>query len=62
MTSYLNTNWTYLGLHGDAPPNSLRDPIVGPKANHWKKKRIVAHSLTHNTLGVGRCPGAPRWD
>jgi hypothetical protein len=28
----------------------------------WKKKKIGARSLTHNTSGVGGCDGAPRWD
>ncbi len=46
----------------DVPPNSSRDPKVGPKMKEWKKKKIGARSLTHNTSGVGGCDGAPRWD
>jgi hypothetical protein len=36
----------------DAPPNSFRNPNVGPKMKQWKKKIVGAHSLTCNTLGV----------
>jgi len=44
------------------PPNSSRDPKVGPEAKQWKKKRVGAHSLTCNTLGVGGCVEALGWD
>ncbi len=37
----------------DMPPNSSRDPKVDPKAKQWKKKRVGAHSLTHNAVGLG---------
>jgi len=33
------------------PPNSLRDPNVGPKTKQWKKKKIGAYSLIHGTSG-----------
>jgi hypothetical protein len=49
-------------LQGDAPPNSSRDPKVGPRAKQQKKKKVWACSLTHNTSGVGRCVGVLRWD
>jgi hypothetical protein len=35
------------------PPNSSRDPKVGLRVKHGKKKRIGARSLIHSTLGVG---------
>jgi hypothetical protein len=38
--------------HNDAPPNFLRDPKVGRRANQWKKKKIGARSLNHNILKV----------
>jgi len=38
----------------DAPPNSSRDPKVGPRVKQRKKKRVGAHFLTPNTSGVGR--------
>ncbi len=44
------------------PPNSSKDPKVGPKMKQHKKNIIGAHSLTHDTLGVGGCVGALRWD
>jgi hypothetical protein len=44
------------------PPNSVRDPKVGPKMKQQKKKSVGAHSLTHNTSGVGGCVGALGWD
>jgi hypothetical protein len=37
----------------DTPPNSLRDPNVGPKVKHRKKKRIGACFLAHSTSRVG---------
>jgi len=37
----------------DMPPNSSRDPKVDSKAKQWKKKRVGARSLTHNTVGLG---------
>jgi len=39
----------------DAPPNSSRDPKVGPQMKQRRKDRIRARSLTHNTLGGGVC-------
>jgi hypothetical protein len=42
----------------DMPPNSSRDPKVGPKVKQRKKKRVGACSLTHNTLGVRGHVGA----
>jgi len=42
--------------------NSSKDPKVGPKMKQQKKQKVGAHSLTHNTLGVGGCAGAPGWD
>jgi hypothetical protein len=46
----------------NAPPNSSRDPSVGPKTKQRKKKIVGAHSLTYNISGVGGHVGAPRWD
>jgi hypothetical protein len=46
----------------DTPPNSSRDPKVGPRAKQQKKKRVGAHSLTHNTSKVGRHAEALGWD
>jgi hypothetical protein len=37
----------------DAPPNSLRDPKISSKVKPQKKKGVDAHSLIHNTFGVG---------
>jgi len=37
----------------DTPPNSLRDPNMGPGAKQQKNKKIGARSLIHNTLGIG---------
>jgi len=44
------------------PPNSLKDPKVGPKTKQQKKKKVEAHSLTRSTSRVGRHVGAPGWD
>jgi hypothetical protein len=57
-TSYLPDLHTYI----DAPPSSLMDSIVSPKVKIVEGKKIRAHSLTHNTLGVKGHVGAPRWD
>jgi hypothetical protein len=46
----------------DLPPNSLRDPNVGPKVKKWKNKRVGARSLTCSTSGIGGHVGAPGWD
>jgi hypothetical protein len=46
----------------DTSPNSLRDLNVGPRTKQQKNKRIGAHSLTHNTSGLGMCIRIPRWD
>jgi len=35
---------------------------VGVKTKIMEKKKSWAHSLTHNTLGVGRHARAPIWD
>jgi hypothetical protein len=45
----------------DEPPNSSRDPKVGPKTKQWKK-RIGAHFLSHSISGVGGHVRAPGWD
>jgi hypothetical protein len=37
----------------NVPPNTSRDPKVGPKVKQRKKKRVGALSLIRNTLGVG---------
>ncbi len=52
----------YTNLIDDAPPKFLRDPNVGPKVKHQKKKRVEAHSLAPNTLGVVEDVGALGWD
>jgi len=44
------------------PPNSSRDPKVGPRVKQLKKKRVEACSLTRSTSGVGGHVGAPGWD
>jgi len=44
------------------PPNSSRDPKMGPKEKQQKKKKIGACSLTHNTLRVGGHVRASGWD
>jgi hypothetical protein len=46
----------------DTPPNFLRNPNVGLRMKQRKKKRIRAHSLACNTLGVGGHVKAPKWD
>jgi hypothetical protein len=46
----------------DTLPNSPRDPKVGPRLKQRNKKKVGAHSLTHNISKVGRRNGAPRWD
>jgi hypothetical protein len=35
---------------------------MGPRMKQWNKKRIKAHSLTHNISRVGKCAGGPGWD
>ncbi len=44
------------------PPNSSRDPMVGPKVKQRKKKKVGARSFTRNTLGVGGRARALGWD
>jgi hypothetical protein len=46
------------------PPNSSRDPKVGPKAKQQKKKKkkVRAHSLIRNTSRVKGHVGALGWD
>jgi hypothetical protein len=46
----------------DMPPNSSKDPKVGPRTKHRKKKRVRAHSLIGNISGVGGRARAPGWD
>ncbi len=46
----------------EVSPNFLKDPNVGPIAKQQKKKKVGAHSLTHNTLGVGEHVRAMGWD
>jgi len=36
------------------PPNSSRNPKVGPRMKQWKKKRVGVSSLTHN-MGRKAC-------
>jgi len=38
------------------------DSTVNPKVKTTEGKGVGARSPTHNTLGVERCAGAPRWD
>jgi hypothetical protein len=38
-------------LESDMPPNSSRDPKVGLRVKQWKKKKVGARSLIHNTSG-----------
>ncbi len=66
----INPNWE-LEFHvhndvsqlaiNDMPSNSSRDPKVGPKMKHRKKKRAGACSLTCNTSRVGRCTRVLGW-
>jgi hypothetical protein len=51
-----------IDLHSDVPPNSLRNPNVGPITKQRKNKRIGARFLTCNTSRVGRCVGILGWD
>jgi len=44
------------------PPNSSKDPKVGPKTKQWKKKKVEARSLTRSTSRVGERVGALGWD
>jgi hypothetical protein len=44
------------------PPNSSKNPKVGPKMKWWKKKKVGARSLIHNTSEVRRHVRAPEWD
>jgi len=46
----------------DAPPNSSKDPRMGPKEKQQKKKRVGACSLTHNISRVGGHVKALKWD
>jgi hypothetical protein len=46
----------------DMPPNSLRDPQVGPRVKQQQNKKIETHSLTCIIFGVGRHVEAPGWD
>jgi hypothetical protein len=43
------------------PQNFSRDPKVGPKAKHRKKKGVGARSLIRNISGLGRHDGALGW-
>jgi hypothetical protein len=44
------------------PPNSSKDPKVGPKVKQQKNKKVGACFLTRTTSGVGGRARAPRWD
>jgi hypothetical protein len=46
----------------DMPPNSSKDPKVGPRIKQWKKKKIGARSLTRSTSRIGGCVGVAWWD
>jgi hypothetical protein len=59
---YNKKNYKVKTMLYDAPPNSSRDPKVGPKVKQQKKKRVGAHSPTHNTLGVGKHARDLGWD
>jgi hypothetical protein len=41
-------------------PKFLKIPKGGSQNKITKEKKVGAHSLTHNTLGVGRCVGVPK--
>jgi len=43
----------------DMPPNSLRDPKVGPIVKQQQKK-VEACSLSHITSKVRRCARTPK--
>jgi hypothetical protein len=51
-----------LNISSGMPPNSSRDPKVGPKMKQWKKKWVDANSLTQSTLRIGGYVGALGWD
>jgi hypothetical protein len=54
-------NQIWLSMHVyDAPPSSLMDSTSSPKMKTTKGEGVGAHSLAHNTSGVGGCAGAPR--
>jgi hypothetical protein len=46
---------TQLNMASDVPPNSLRNPNVGPRVKQQKQKKIKACSLVRNTSRVGGC-------
>jgi len=46
----------------DMPPNSSRDPKVGPRAKQWKKKKVGARSLTCSISRLRGHAEATRWD
>ncbi len=51
----------FCSMFNDMPPNSSKDPKVGPKMKQLKKNRVGARSLIHGTLRVGRCVGISGW-
>jgi len=53
--------WSQININ-DAPPNSLKDPNVGPRAKQWKKERIEARFVICSISRVGAHVGASRWD
>jgi hypothetical protein len=48
--------------HIYTPPNSFRDPNVGPRMKQQKKKKVKACSIIESTCGIGGHAGVPRWD
>ncbi len=46
----------------DMPPNSSRDPKVGPRTKQWKKKKVGARSLTCSISRLRGHAEATRWD
>jgi hypothetical protein len=52
---------TSLIIEVDTPSNSWIDSTVISKVKTTKEQRVGAHSLTHNTSGVERRVGAPKW-
>jgi hypothetical protein len=45
----------------DAPPNSLKDSNANSKMKIMKEKGVGVCFLIHNTSGVKRMSGTPKW-
>jgi hypothetical protein len=54
--------YIFINKENDAPPNSLKNPIVGPRMKQWKNKKTWGMLWNSQHFGVRRCVGALRWD